>query len=326
MPKIGADPGRRSPGFTDDSTAVYSSHGTKQLSCFVNLMLEHIRHLRPRRVPLRFTGSLGREIRRGVRTHSLPSIRHVSLELPQLPRAWDGLRILQISDVHAGPYAPMERLRLIRDLAGGLDVDLIVFTGDQLDRRSSDAEIFIRGFEGIEAPMGVWGILGNHDHATSASLAIESLQKAGITPLVNESVRFEREGHELALIGLDDLSAENGGADFSVISEHSQAFRICLCHQPAAWKRAAGHGAHLTLAGHTHGGQIALTTRNINAARVETRYIAGPYRREDAFLYVSRGTGVGALPLRFGSPPEIDLISLCSPVIKGLAGVSNTTG
>jgi len=276
-------------------------------------MLEHIRNLRPRRVPLRFTGSLGREIRRGVRQHSLPSIRYVSLELPQLPKVWDGLRILQISDVHAGPYAPMERLHLIRDLAGSLEADMIVFTGDQLDRRFSDAEIFVRGFDGIEAPMGVWGILGNHDHATSASLAIESLHKAGITPLVNESICFEREGHELALVGLDDLSAENGGADFSVISKHSQAFRICLCHQPAGWRMALAHGAHLTLAGHTHGGQIALTTRNINAARVEGRYIAGPYRREDSFLYVSRGTGVGVLPFRFGAPPEIDLISLCSP-------------
>jgi len=71
-------------------------------------------------------------------------------------------------------------------------------------------------------------------------------------------------------------------------------------------------GAHLTLAGHTHGGQIALTGRNLNVARFSTRYIAGPYRRDEAFLYVSRGVGVGALPVRVGAPPEIDLLTLRS--------------
>lgn len=233
-----------------------------------------------------------------------------------MPTAWDGLRILQISDVHAGPFAPVNRLRLIRKMAQDLEADIIVFTGDQLDRRTSDAEVFARGFEGISAPLGVWGILGNHDHGTSASLALDSMTRAGIYPLVNESVLLSREGVGLSLTGLDDFSSPDGGPDFSAIQKYPSAFRVCLCHQPAGWINAAAHGAHLTLAGHTHGGQIALTTRRFNAARMETRYIAGPYRRENDFLYVSRGTGVGAIPLRFGAPPEIDLISLHSPLSR----------
>lgn len=268
---------------------------------------------RERKVPLRFTGSLGRDRMRHVRTHNLPAVRRVELNLPQLPQAWDGLKVLQISDVHAGPFTPVERSRQIGRLAAGLGADLIVFTGDQLDRRPSDAERFIEGFRGLEAPLGVWGILGNHDHSTDPDLAVWALQQAGIKPLVNQSITFSRANQSLALIGLDDLQSSGGGPDFNVIRQHGHAFRVALCHQPNGWHQASNAGAHLTLAGHTHGGQIALTARHLNAARFETRYIAGPYRREDAFLYVSRGVGVGAIPVRFGAPPEIDLLTLHAP-------------
>ncbi|MCD4748768.1 MAG: hypothetical protein K8R59_05275, partial [Thermoanaerobaculales bacterium] len=171
---------------------------------------------------------------------------------------------------------------------------------------------FVDGFAGLEAPLGVWGILGNHDHSTDPELGVWALEQAQIKPLVNESVTFSRDGQTLALTGLDDLDSSTGGPDFSELAKHHHSFKICLCHQPNGWHDAARHGAHLTLAGHTHGGQIALTTRHLNLARLATRYIAGPYRRENAFLYVSRGVGVGAIPVRFGAPPEIDLLTLRS--------------
>lgn len=268
---------------------------------------------RERKVPLRFTGSLGRDRMRQLRTHNVPAVRATTLPLPNLPLIWDGLRILQISDVHAGPFTPRARGRQIAAMAAEIEADVIVFTGDQLDRRPSDAEHFIAGFQGLEAPLGVWGILGNHDHTTDPDLSVWALQRAGIRPLVNQSVTFSRANQDLALIGLDDLDSRGAGPDFQVISEHRHAFRVALCHQPNGWHEAARSGAHLTLSGHTHGGQIALTARHLNAARLETRYIAGPYRREDTFLYVSRGVGVGALPVRFGAPPEIDLLTLRSP-------------
>ncbi len=247
-----------------------------------------------------------------MRTHNLPAVRHVGLTLPHLPQAWDGLKILQISDVHSGPFSPVERNLKIRSLAQGLGADLIVFTGDQLDRRPSDAGRFVEGFAGLKAPLGVWGILGNHDHSTDSDLAVWALERAGITPLVNDAVTLFRGDHPLALIGLDDLQSPDG-PDFDLIARQPHAFRLVLCHQPNGWRPAVDAGAHLMLSGHTHGGQIALTARHLNAARLETRYIAGPYRREDAFLYVSRGIGVGAVPVRFGAPPEIDLLTLRSP-------------
>ena len=250
----------------------------------------------------------------------MPGVRRQRLDLPNLPQDWDGLRIVQISDVHAGPYMDSERMSRLRDMAHNLKPDLIVFTGDQMDRRPSDAELFVRGFEGITAPMGVWGILGNHDHFFDPKKSEWALEAAGIKALINEGVVFERNGSELAMVGVEDLQAGEGREpDFSVLNRYPTAFRICLCHQPNGWHRAAEAGAHLTLAGHTHGGQIALTGRNINVARFNTRYIAGPYRREEAYLYVSRGVGVGAVPVRVGAPPEIDVLTLRSPAASATA-------
>ena len=244
----------------------------------------------------------------------LPGLRQVTLELPSLPASWDGLSVLQISDVHAGAYMPVDRMRRIRDLANSLPADLVVFTGDQIDRREIDADLFVRGFQGIRAPLGVFGVLGNHDYRVSPRRAVWTLKAAGITPLVNSSTVLDRDGDRLALVGLDDLLAPAGrGPDFRAIARHADAFRLVLCHQPQGWDTARTFGADLTLAGHTHGGQIALTTRNLNPARMYTRYIAGPYIEGDRTLYVSRGIGVGAVPLRLGAPPELDLITLRRP-------------
>lgn len=247
----------------------------------------------------------------------LPGLQHTVLELDRLPAEWNGLTIAQISDVHAGPYMPAERMTRVAEMVANLEPDLIVFTGDQLDRRPSDAEIFIRGFRGINAPLGVFGVLGNHDHFYDPVLSEVALVESGITPLVNRGALLRRNGAELAVVGLEDLNAGFGRApDFNVLGDFPGAFRICLSHQPRTWHAAASAGAHLTLSGHTHGGQIAINQRNLNVARFQGRYIAGPYRRGHATLYVSRGIGVGAVPLRFGAPPEIDLLVLRRPANK----------
>jgi predicted MPP superfamily phosphohydrolase len=244
----------------------------------------------------------------------LPGLRRVTLESPHLPQPWDGLTILQISDVHAGQYMDSDRMQRIRDLANSIPTDLTVFTGDQIDRRRVDAELFVEGFAGIAAPLGVFGVLGNHDYRVPARQAERTLERAGIAPLVNSATVLERSGSRLALIGLDDLMAPPGrGPDFGVVRRYPDAFRLVLCHQPQGWDRAREEGAHVTLSGHTHGGQIALPTRNFNPARVYTRYIVGQYLESDSVLYVSRGIGVGAVPLRFGAPPEMDLITLRRP-------------
>jgi predicted MPP superfamily phosphohydrolase len=244
----------------------------------------------------------------------LPGLSHTTLELANLPSAWEGLTIAQVSDVHAGPYMPAERMARIAEMVMGLDPDLVVFTGDQMDRRPSDANRFVKGFAGISAPLGVFGILGNHDHYFDPALSEHALVEAGVTPLVNQATTLTRDGSELDIVGLEDLSAKGGRRpDFDLLRRRPDSFTICLSHQPRTWDDVAAAGADLMLAGHTHGGQIALNQRNLNVARFQGRYIAGPYRRQDSMLYVSRGIGVGAVPLRLGAPPEVDLLVLRRP-------------
>ena len=139
-------------------------------------------------------GSLGVSSVGYASTQGLPGLSAITLDLPSLPPQWDGLRVLQISDVHAGAYMSVDRMARIRDLANSLPADLVVFTGDQIDRRRIDAELFVRGFTGITAPLGVFGVLGNHDYRVSPSRAIWTLEAAGITPLVNRAVVLERRG------------------------------------------------------------------------------------------------------------------------------------
>ena len=241
----------------------------------------------------------------------LPMVRRVTLYHPALPSQFNGLRVAQVSDVHAGVFMPPERLARVRGLIETLRPDLLVFTGDQLDRRQVDAEYFVHAFAGVEAPFGAFGILGNHDHLAGADLAVAALEAVGIVPLVNQAATLERGGAKLLLSGVDDLDAVTGpGPDFSVTHSKPADFRLLLCHQPNGWRFARAAGAHLTLAGHTHGGQIALPSRGVNVARLHTPYVAGPYLKPEHALYVSRGVGVGAVPFRFGVPPEVDLITL----------------
>lgn len=249
--------------------------------------------------------------RRSWHEHSpLPLLRHVTLAHPALPPAFDGLVVAQLADLHAGLFMVAERVARVRSLVEAAKPDLVVLTGDQLDRRDLDADAFVQGLAGLEAPLGCFGVLGNHDHLAGRDLALAALEAVGVTALVNQRVTLRRGADRLVLAGVDDLDAPAPGPDFSVASTAQGLFSFLLCHQPRGWDAARAAGATVTLAGHTHGGQIALPSRGVNIARLQSPYLAGLYTEGEQLLYVSRGIGVGAVPVRLGSPPEVDLLTL----------------
>ena len=148
----------------------------------------------------------------------LPSVRSVGLVHPELPPAFDGLRIAQVSDLHAGAFMPPTRIARVHTLVAWLSPDLVVFTGDQLDWREYDVDHFVQGMAGLDAPLGVFGILGNHDHIAGPELAIQAMEAVGIAPLVNSAAILQRGTARLALVGVDDLLPSPGlGADFRVL-------------------------------------------------------------------------------------------------------------
>ncbi len=270
----------------------------------------------------RFPGRILRNVRSRWHSESeLPLVRIVTLRHPALPIEFEGLRLVQVSDVHAGTYMPPSRLARVRELVDALAPDMVVFTGDQLDRRDVDADIFVHGFAGLDAPLGVYGVLGNHDHMAGAQLAIEALTAVGITPLVNRAALLERGQARLLVAGVDDVDAPPGwGPQFGVLHTTPADLRLLLCHQPNGWPRGIEQGAEITLSGHTHGGQITHPGGRLNLARLATPFVVGPYVRDEAILFVSRGVGVsGILPVRYGSPPEIDLITLRRGLVAAAA-------
>lgn len=249
-----------------------------------------------------------------------PEITRHTLPFANLPPGLDGLRLAQISDLHAGPLVGPELLRRWQDLAARERPDLLLVTGDLVDSRPDELGPFLEAFAGFPTTYGTFAVLGNHDYFDDPRPIWRDLEAAGIRCLENTSALVRRNGGSLAVMGLQDPMARNGRFRRMVFGPGprpaeavrdvpADAFRLCLNHRPSEWDKALTAGARLTLSGHTHGGQINLIPG------VSSAYLLGPrtqgfYRQGEDLLYVSRGLGVVGLPLRIAAPPEIAIFTL----------------
>ena len=249
-----------------------------------------------------------------------PEITRQTLAFPDLPPGLDGLRIAQLSDLHAGPLVGPDTLRRWRDLTERERPELLLFTGDLVDSRPEELEPLLEAFRGFLPPLGRFAVLGNHDYFDDPRPIWRDLEQEGIRCLENASVLIRRGGGTLALIGLQDPMARNGRFRRMVFGPGprpaeaardlpAEAFRICMNHRPSEWEQALAAGARLTLSGHTHGGQIN-PIPGFSSARLIGPRTDGLYREGDDLLYVSRGLGVVGLPIRIAAPPEIVIFTL----------------
>jgi len=249
-----------------------------------------------------------------------PEITRQQLFFPDLPEGLDGLRLVQLSDLHAGPLIGAAVLRRWRELAERERPELLLFTGDLVDSRAEELAPLLEAFKGFRPPLGTFSVLGNHDYFDDPRPLWRDLEAAGIRSLENRAALVQRRGALLALVGLQDPMARNGRFLRKVygpgprpveatLGLPEEAFRLCLNHRPSEWKSALEAGARLTLSGHTHGGQINLVP-GLSSAIVLGPYTDGLYRRGDDQLYVSRGLGVVGLPMRIQAPPELVVIEL----------------
>src|SRR3989454_2964122 len=233
-----------------------------------------------------------------------------------LPPAWDGLTVLQLSDLHAGIHLEEDRMRGIVAQANALAPDLIVQTGDMIDISPSYIPPYVRAFRELRAPLGVVTVLGNHDRYTGEREVIRGCQDAGQVFLQNDCHLIERGGATLALLGIDD--PHNWTADdpqsedvtAARAAAPSDAFHVLLAHRPGGGDTAAPRGIPLTLAGHIHGGQFYVPGIGWSAGRLVPKYGVGAFQRGNSQLYVSRGIGVVGVPIRVFTPPEIELFTL----------------
>ena len=243
---------------------------------------------------------------RGRRNAGRVRLLHNSIQLPNLPPAFDGFTILQISDLHVdmNPHA----IDRVIELLPGLKYDLCVLTGDYRGPSVGPIDAALEGVARICSCLQepTYGVLGNHDTIRM----VPALEKLGIRLLINQSAKIERGGESIHLAGIDDAHyyrADNIEKAASEIPE--DAFSILLSHTPETYQQAAHAGFRLVLSGHTHGGQICLPgSFPITLDAVVPRHMgSGPWEYHTMVGYTSNGVGTSIVEVRFNCLPEITL-------------------
>ena len=250
--------------------------------------------------------------------YRLPQVTRRTLVFSDLPPGLDGLKLLHLSDLHAGMHLGEDAMQEIVARVNPLRPDLIVQTGDMIDISRAYIPPYVRAFRDLTAPLGVVTVLGNHDRYTGESEVIRGCRDAGQVFVQNGCHVIERNGAALALLGIDDPhnwqpddpQAADVAAALAAAPPASRAFRVLLAHRPGAWDAAVPRGIPLTLAGHIHGGQLYLPVIGWSPGSLITKYVMGHFQRGNSQLYVSRGIGVVGVPIRVFAPPEIELFEL----------------
>ncbi len=274
-------------------------------------------------------------------------VRRVEIPMPNLPPALDGMKIVQISDIHLSGYMTRTQVRRAVDMANDLGADLAVVTGDLITGMGDPIAECVDEIRHLHAPLGIWGCNGNHEiYARAEDEAGYLYAQAGMNLLRHKNAQITFKGAQFNLIGVDyQRERTSRGQRQQTLANVEPLIRrdmpnILLSHNPNSFNRAAELGIELSLAGHTHGGQIQveILDHRLSPARFITDYIAGLYQRPlfapapteraasasrssapslfpspssaMASIYVNRGLGTVGAPVRLGVPPEITLLVL----------------
>ena len=255
------------------------------------------------------------------------TIERVDVPVANLPPELDGLRIAQLSDIHIGDYMPPREIARAVDMANHLQPDISFVTGDFISGEGDPLDACITELSRLRAPLGVWGCNGNHEIYAGVEDDAERLfREKGMRLLRASNAVVEHNGGRFNLIGVDYQRDHmtSGEPTGPMLHEVEHLIRrdmpnVLLSHNPNSFHRAAELGIELSLAGHTHGGQVKfeIVDHSISPARLISPFVAGLYhlpmngdRPQKAALYVNRGLGTLGFPVRIGVPPEITLLTL----------------
>ncbi|MFM7839843.1 MAG: metallophosphoesterase, partial [Chitinophagaceae bacterium] len=259
-------------------------------------------------------------------------VRKIKLAFPKLPRSFHGLKIVHISDIHCGSFTDKSAVHKGVDKILHQHPDLILFTGDLVNDRASEMQEYMEVFSRLQAPLGVFSTLGNHDYGDyvrwdSPEAKVANLERLkavhrelGWTLLVNEHVILDKDGEQIALLGIENWGAKGnfpkyGKMELAYPGTEHYPFKILLSHDPSHWEaEVVPHypDIDLMLAGHTHGMQFGVEIPGWRWSPVQYLYKqwAGLYQRSSQSLYVNRGFGFLGYPGRVGILPEITTITL----------------
>ena len=243
-----------------------------------------------------------------------PHMAKKRLLLPRLSQAFDGFKIVHLSDIHCGPFTPAGLVSQWVARANALSPDLIVVTGDLITTGSEYIDEMAAALGKLEAPCGVFACLGNHDYFGTGGAVGPALEREGLTVLNNRGVHLRRPGGGLYLAGVDDNWSGRDDLARALRERPSGVPTVLLAHDPNLFQQAIAAQVDLTLSGHTHGGQLAVPwmVRRFNLARVVTPFTSGLYSHRDSLLYVNHGLGTSGPPIRLGARPELALLILAA--------------
>jgi len=259
-------------------------------------------------------------------------VHSIKLVLPNLPSAFNGLKIIQISDIHSGSFVSSTPLEEVVKIIDKQNPDIIFFTGDLVNDRASETDLLIEVLSKIKAPLGVYSTLGNHDYGdyvtweseTAKTKNLESLKnvhsKIGWKLLMNEHVTIKKNDAEIAIIGIENWG---GNFNFPKYGDLKKAYagaenypvKLLLSHDPSHWNLEVIEkfkNIDITFSGHTHGAQFGIEIPGFRWSPSQYAYKqwAGLYNQQNQYLYVNRGVGFLGYPGRIGISPEITVMEL----------------
>ena len=243
--------------------------------------------------------------------------RHVAIQVPGWPYGKPGTKIAVLADLHVGsPYWGMEKLKLLVDRTNAEQPDLVVLLGDYVINHMATGkfvppEAIASGLKHLRAPLGVVAVLGNHDWWLDGNRVTQSFQKAGIVVLENQVVRISNKGNAFWIAGIADKMTRTPEIDQALGQVTDANPVILITHNPDIFPDVPAR-VSLTIAGHTHGGQVNLPLLGppIIPSRYGQRFAYGHIVEGGRHLFVSSGVGTSIIPVRFRVPPEIVLLTL----------------
>jgi predicted MPP superfamily phosphohydrolase len=259
-------------------------------------------------------------------------VRKLKLKFANLPEAFDGLKIVQLSDIHTGSFVSTEPLKKAIGIMKKQKADVVLFTGDMVNNKSDEAIEHLEALKEIDAPMGVFAILGNHDYGDYVSWPSPEAKKENMQQIYsmyqqlgwklmnNEHAQLEKDGQKIAIAGVENWSAfsrfpKYGDLEAATKGIPGGMFTVLMSHDPTHWDAQVlkhKHEIGLTLSGHTHGMQFGIETPVFRWSPSQYIYKewAGLYKNRKKYLYVNRGLGFLGYPGRVGIRPEITVIEL----------------
>ena len=257
-------------------------------------------------------------------------VKH-TLYFDDLPEAFDGYRVVHISDIHSGSFDNTEKVQYGIDMINAQQGDVIFFTGDLVNNKAEEMRPWIAHFKQLHAKDGVYSVLGNHDYGDyvqwdspdEKAKNLEKLkqihQQLGFCLLNNKSVFLSRGKQRIAVVGVENWGqgfVKKGNLKQALSQVDKKDFKILLSHDPTHWQYEVlkdPNFIHLTLSGHTHGMQFGIEIPGVikwSPAGWRYKYWGGVYKEKDRYINVNRGFGYLAFPGRVGMPPEITVIEL----------------